>query len=54
VRRGLSDRRATIVLDGGELAIEWRDDNHILMVGPAALTFSGVVAEGFGSDEKIA
>ena len=54
VRRGLCDRRATIVLDGGELVIEWRDDNHVLMIGPASLSFSGVVAEGFGDDERRA
>ena len=47
VRRGLSARRATIVLDGGELVIEWRDDNHVLMIGPASLSFSGTLAEEF-------
>lgn len=54
VRRGLSDRRATIVLDGGELIIEWRKDNHILMIGAASFSFSGVVAEDFGNDGKAA
>ena len=38
-RRGLTGRRATVVLDGGELEIEWRDDGHVLMTGPAALAF---------------
>lgn len=52
VRRGLSDRRATIVLDGGELVIEWRkEDNHVLMIGPASFSFSGVVAEDFGNED---
>ncbi len=54
VRRGLSERRATIVLDGGELVIEWRADNHVLMIGPATFSFSGVVAEDFGDDERSA
>jgi diaminopimelate epimerase len=54
VRRGLSARRATIVLDGGELVIEWRDDNHVVMIGPASLGFSGAVAEDFGGDERLA
>ena len=54
VRRELSARRATIVLDGGELVIEWRDDDHIIMVGPAALSFTGAIAEDFGHDEKQA
>jgi len=40
-RRGLTDRTATLVLDGGELLIEWRDDDHVIMTGPAAVDFSG-------------
>jgi len=41
-RRRLTARKATIELDGGALAIEWRDDNHIYMTGP--VSFDG---EGF-------
>ena len=44
VRRGLSARRATIVLDGGELVIEWREDGHVIMIGAASLSFSGVLS----------
>jgi diaminopimelate epimerase len=41
-RRGLSGRAATLELDGGELLIEWRqDDDHILMTGPTAVEFTG-------------
>ncbi len=40
-RRGLSARRAEIVLDGGSLRIEWRNDDHVLMTGPAATSFNG-------------
>jgi diaminopimelate epimerase len=54
VRRGLTKRRATIVLDGGELVIEWRDDNHVLLIGPASFSFSGVVAEDLGNDASFA
>ncbi|MFA4995084.1 MAG: diaminopimelate epimerase [Bdellovibrionales bacterium] len=54
VRRNLSARRATVVLDGGELVIEWRDDNHILMIGPASLDYRGVVAEDIGDEERVA
>ncbi len=43
VRRGLAARRAALVLDGGTLTIEWREDGHVLMSGPAAHAFSGVV-----------
>jgi len=40
-RRGLAGRRATLVLDGGELIIEWRADDHVLMTGPVATAFTG-------------
>ncbi len=33
-RRGLTARRATVVMDGGDLEIAWRDDGHVLMTGP--------------------
>jgi diaminopimelate epimerase len=41
-RRGLADRCASVELDGGALDIAWREDNHIVMTGPAALSFEGV------------
>ena len=41
-RRGvIAGRRATVVLDGGELDIEWRDDGHVVMTGPVATSFRG-------------
>lgn len=40
-RRSLVDRKATIRLDGGDLLIEWRNDNRILMTGPWAESFTG-------------
>jgi diaminopimelate epimerase len=43
VRRGLADNRATLVLDGGALTIEWREDGHVLMSGPAVTAFEGSV-----------
>jgi diaminopimelate epimerase len=44
VRRGLTDRKVELVLDGGSLFIEWReDDNHVLMTGPAAFPYRGRV-----------
>ena len=41
-RRGLADRCAAVELDGGPLDIAWREDNHIVMTGSAALSFEGV------------
>ena len=43
-RRGLAQREADVVLDGGTLAIAWRDDGHVLMTGPAATSFRGTLA----------
>jgi diaminopimelate epimerase len=41
-RRDLTDRSAVLVLDGGELLIEWRaEDDQVIMTGPAAVDFAG-------------
>ena len=40
-RRGLAERRAAVELDGGTLEIAWRCDGHVIMTGPAALSFEG-------------
>jgi diaminopimelate epimerase len=40
-RRGLSGRSAEITLDGGNLDILWRRDGHVIMTGPAKLSFEG-------------
>lgn len=43
VRRGLTGRKAEIMLDGGSLFLEWRaEDDHVLMTGPVASVFEGV------------
>jgi diaminopimelate epimerase len=42
-RRGLVGRRATVIVDGGALEIEWRADGHVLMTGPVATSFTGSV-----------
>lgn len=42
-RRGLTGRRASVIVDGGELVIEWRDDGHVLMTGPIATAFTGEI-----------
>ena len=45
-RRGLVGRSATMVLDGGELSLEWREaDDHVLMTGPIAVEFTGRLSE---------
>ena len=42
-RRGLTTRKAEVVLDGGSLFIEWLADDHVLMTGPVALAFRGTL-----------
>jgi len=46
VRRGLTGREAQVDLDGGALAIGWRDDG-VWMTGPVAHVFDGVLTPGF-------
>ncbi len=43
-RRGLAGRSARLLLDGGQLRIEWRADGHVVMTGPATLSFTGEVS----------
>jgi diaminopimelate epimerase len=51
VRRGLTERRATVTMPGGELTMEWREgDGHVLMTGPVATAFTGALElEAFGA-----
>lgn len=45
VLNGLTDRAAWISLKGGDLFIEWNEeDNHVYMTGPAEVVFTGTVA----------
>ena len=44
VRRKLGDRRATVTLDGGDLEITWREDDHVVMSGTATFVFRGLLA----------
>lgn len=42
-RRGLVEARCTVTLPGGDLVIEQRADGHVLMSGPVATAFTGVL-----------
>jgi diaminopimelate epimerase len=44
VRRGLTGRKAELVLDGGSLDLEWREDGHIVMTGPVAYVAEGTLS----------
>ncbi len=40
-RKNLTERKATLILDGGNLEIEWLKDGHVLMTGEVAEVFAG-------------
>lgn len=47
-RRRLTGRKATVTLDGGDLAVEWREDNNrIVMTGSIELEGEGRFADDF-------
>ena len=43
VLTGRLERKATILLDGGQLLVEWREDNHVYMTGQAEFVFEGII-----------
>lgn len=43
VRRGLTQRKAMLELDGGTLEVEWLENGHVLMTGPTAISFRGTI-----------
>ena len=44
-RRGLASRTSEIVLDGGSLFIRWQDDGTVMMAGPVATSYKGVLTD---------
>jgi len=51
-RRGLTGRKASILMDGGNLSVEWRDDNHIILSGAIETSFSGNIDLPEGSRKE--
>jgi diaminopimelate epimerase len=49
---GKLERKATLQLPGGALMIEWREDNHVYMTGPAEEVFCGELVTGSDFAEK--
>ena len=44
-RRGLTERKAVVVVDGGELVIDWdAATDHVFMTGPVEIERTGVMA----------
>jgi len=52
-RRGLTRRRAEVMLDGGSLTIEWLENNHVLMTGPWAESFRGEIDLAVGDVREL-
>ncbi len=44
-----SNRLATVTLPGGDLRIDWRNDDHVMLTGPAEFEFSGTFDPATGT-----
>ena len=45
VRRGLTERKATVVVDGGEMVIDWdAASGHVFMTGPVEIERTGTLS----------
>ncbi|WP_312147858.1 diaminopimelate epimerase [Brevundimonas sp.] len=45
-RRGLTERKATVVVDGGELTIDWDEaSGHVFMTGPVEVERTGLLPQ---------
>ncbi|MEO1694324.1 MAG: diaminopimelate epimerase [Pseudomonadota bacterium] len=53
-RTSRADRSATVTVPGGDLEITWRDDNRVLMSGPAAYEHRGALSIAANGDIDIA
>jgi diaminopimelate epimerase len=42
-RKRLTGRKVDVMLPGGTLSVDWAADNHILMTGPVAFEYEGVI-----------
>lgn len=40
-----TDRKVEVELDGGRLSVEWAENNHVFMTGPAEMVFAGRLAD---------
>jgi diaminopimelate epimerase len=56
-RTNRTGRSVTLQAPGGELSVEWRDDDHVVLTGPAEWEFSGMFDPATGAwtrDEESA
>lgn len=48
VRTERTKRKAVVTVPGGDLVVEWRADEHVMLTGPAEFEFSGEFDPGTG------
>jgi diaminopimelate epimerase len=48
-RTGRTGRSVTVTVPGGDLQLEWRGDDHVIMTGPAEWEFSGTFDPATGA-----
>lgn len=51
-RTGRTGRNVTVTVPGGDLQISWREDNHVIMTGPAEWEFSGTLDPSTGAWQR--
>lgn len=51
-RTGRTGRAVTVTVPGGDLAIHWREDDHVIMTGPAEWEFSGTLDPETGAWQR--
>jgi diaminopimelate epimerase len=44
---GLVDRRATVRFPGGDLDVEWGDDDRVYLTGPATFVFDAELSDAW-------
>lgn len=48
-----TERKVTVQVPGGPLELEWNEDNHVIMTGPAEWEFSGRLDPATGAYERL-
>ena len=51
-RTGRTGRDVTVTVPGGDLQISWREDDHVIMTGPAEWEFSGTLDPASGAWQR--
>ena len=52
-RKGLTGRVADVSMDGGDLHIEFKENNYVFQTGPIATSFSGILDPSFFDEMDV-